>query len=325
MLADLTQEGARDYYRLVIARTPPHAVYRDVVDPEEVLDRARRKRTRAFIVGVENIIAEEVRKPGPDSGAMAQRIRELGVTISEAQQWADVLGQNRFLLELDERLRVSEAEPVTEAFASRFTPADKLSKVEFVEATQDIVKRRPEIQRGFGNVQDFYSREHGFALARSNQLEITKRVRTLVSNSIRDGLGTPAASDAIAELGKWARAYGETVFRTNLATAFSAGRMRQAFSPELDDFIPAFKRTPVGDADTRDNHDFELTALKRDPIWLNYSAPGGYNCRCVMKMVDIIQLRKGTETLTNLQTFDQTKFFNDEGFNKVAFSAFGLV
>ena len=44
-----------------------------------------------------------------------------------------------------------------------------------------------------------------------------------------------------------------------------------------------------------------------------------------MGMVDAIQLQRGSVELTNLDTFNTSIYFNDPGFQKAGFSAFGLV
>ena len=135
-------------------------------------------------------------------------------------------------------------------------------------------------EQAFKAVQELYSREHGFALARSAEATVTTKIQNLLAEALRTGQSLPKGEALIQELFGWSRAYAETLFRTNLNSAYNAGALQQALSPELDDFIVGLRRVPVGDRDTRDTHNFELIAAKRDPIWLELGVPAGYNCRC---------------------------------------------
>ena len=80
----------------------------------------------------------------------------------------------------------------------------------------------------------------------------------------------------------------ETVFRTNLSTAYNAGKWQVM---EQNDFVrqifPYYRYTSVLDANTRPEHaamDGHIAPID-DPIWDVWTPPCGYNCRCSLELV----------------------------------------
>ena len=283
--------------------------------------REREKKVTAFVAGLERM-TRELSSPFRGTTRVDDATRGLGDVIAQSKQWANIMGRRRLWLEVNQKMRVHG---VTrgEAFASK---AQRLAKVEFVEATEDIASRLPipipEQEQAFLQVQEIYSTEHGFALAKSAEQSLTVRVQGILREALRTGRPLPSAEKVIAALGSWTRAYAATVFRTNLSSAYAAGRFQQALSPELDDFIVGMRRVPVGDKDTRPNHNFRLTAAKRDPIWLELGVPGGYNCRCSMQMID--QFDPEAPAIPS-RAVAPPGAFNDRGFERRAgFEVFGL-
>jgi len=202
--------------------------------------------------------------------------------------------------------------------------AEALAQVEFVEATKDILERSPEVRRGFRAVQELYSESHGFALAKSSEISLTKHIQGMISSYIATGKAVPEFEKFMEDLTPWSRAYAETVFRTNLASAYASGRMQQASSPELDDFIVAIRRVASLDADTRPNHRAAhgLVARKRDPIWLSLGVPAGYNCRCGFEWVDRFQAERMN---IPARATAPAGAYNDPGFeNRIGFEVWGL-
>lgn len=101
---------------------------------------------------------------------------------------------------------------------------------------------------------------------------------------LREGGGVPEFRDLLKDIDKGALAdkHIDTVFRTSRTEAAAAGRVRQSFSPELDDFIIGYKYKSVNDADARPDHKamHNLQFEKRHPIWARWMPPNGWNCRC---------------------------------------------
>lgn len=77
--------------------------------------------------------------------------------------------------------------------------------------------------------------------------------------------------------------YLETVYRTNVASAYGAGRYRQTRSPAVVAARPFVEYRTSRDDRVRKSH-VELDGLvfrQDDPDWPRYAPPNGFNCRCV--------------------------------------------
>lgn len=82
--------------------------------------------------------------------------------------------------------------------------------------------------------------------------------------------------------------YLETVFRTNVATAYGAGRFRQLTDPVVVAARPYRQYRASGDGRTRPNHRAldKLIFDAASTVWLTIAPPNGFNCRCAMVSLD---------------------------------------
>lgn len=77
-------------------------------------------------------------------------------------------------------------------------------------------------------------------------------------------------------------AYLKMVFRTNVQTAYGAGRFRALTDPDVIAEYPYIQYRTVGDARVRDEHrilDRGIYAVS-NPAWFRIAPPNSYNCRC---------------------------------------------
>lgn len=86
----------------------------------------------------------------------------------------------------------------------------------------------------------------------------------------------------MAELRNWELPPGrlETIFRTNVQTAYSAGHWQQF--RETQNSRPYLMWSAINDSRVRPTHlamDGYIAAID-DPIWQIWHVPAGYNCRC---------------------------------------------
>lgn len=74
----------------------------------------------------------------------------------------------------------------------------------------------------------------------------------------------------------------ETIFRTNLQTAFQVGRYQQMKRPEVVEMRPYWLYDAVNDGATRPSHRALDGMVRRhdDPFWEEWYPPNGFNCRC---------------------------------------------
>ncbi len=78
--------------------------------------------------------------------------------------------------------------------------------------------------------------------------------------------------------------YLRTVFETNIATNYGAGRFQQMTDPAVTKLRPFVEYRAVLDEHTRDSH-AELNGTvyaSDDPAWHDIAPPNGYRCRCAI-------------------------------------------
>jgi len=191
---------------------------------------------------------------------------------------SDLLGRRRLVLEA---AAARKGVPDSLIGIVVFAETPVVPHVPFEEAVRDLVSRTPALARSAAQVERVY-RAHGFAMARSASLQVTKHVQGILAELMREGVTLAKAEDLVARAGNFARAYAETVYRTNMNTAYSAGRFMQARDPDVAAVIGGLERVSVLDSDVRPNHaaGHGLVASVNDPVWGVAAPPSGYNCRC---------------------------------------------
>jgi SPP1 gp7 family putative phage head morphogenesis protein len=180
-----------------------------------------------------------------------------------------------------------------------------LPNVTFEEGLSDMVTRAPVTIRNAAErtaraISRLYSEGRHLAFVRAAEDSVTNAASDILRRAIEDGLaenqvGTRLSIgvEEVRKLSKpWAESYSRLVFRTNLNTAITAGRFRQAADPDIRSIMPAFRFDSVGDVDTRHNHRAAhgLVMAVNDPRWAQLAPPLGYNCRCQVIPVDVATL-----------------------------------
>ncbi|MCU0724012.1 MAG: phage head morphogenesis protein [Planctomycetes bacterium] len=231
----------------------------------------------------------------PRVGSVGQAVERLARIVQEAEVKANLAAREATLKVADRLVRANGDRGVPPAVLERaaapapaIAPAP-LPDVPYHEAVADVLAREPRLAPGYRAVQTLYNEEHAFAVARSAEEALTKRIQaaltralakgTPVSGAVRSLRGVAAAMGA--DMGDWTRAYAETVFRTNMATAYSAGRFSQMAEPAVRRAIAALRFDGPNDSDARPNHvaALGLIAAPEDPVWNACAPPLGYNCR----------------------------------------------
>ena len=284
------------------------------------------KSAERFYVEIRRLIEDKLDPTLSDAKRQRALVR-LGDLLASTMGTSDLAGRRRMLLQTDYRKKIHGwQEPARAAYQVPTSTNPIVPSVPFDEALIDMATRDPRLARSAAEVSRIYTREHGFAMAKSVDVEVTRRVQRYVARFLREGGDPPAVTKQIDELASWGRAYSETVFRTNVSTAYAHGRWQQALDPDLADFVVGMRRDPVGDSDTRPNHDFTLIARLDDPIWTDLSAPGGYNCRCSMEPYDILEAKRDRR-LVNGRLPDAARpagAYNDPGFTGKRIPGAGL-
>lgn len=229
----------------------------------------------------------------------AQAFEDARVLFAQALSWCDLLGRRRIAM----LARAARKGATREA---RFSSVDELNAAMtnddatwvhpevpatiFNAAVDDVLTRYPEIAPGYLEVQRLYAERHAFALAKSLDLRTTDRVKKAVTGTLT-GLQQDDPAEVIAEIGNWSRAYGETVWRTNMTTAYTAGVWGEIAQSEV---MVGARYVATLDADTRPNHAAcdGLIAPKDSRLWDTFSPPAGFNCRCGLEEVSIFDAER---------------------------------
>jgi SPP1 gp7 family putative phage head morphogenesis protein len=214
---------------------------------------------------------------------LAGPVEHLADVVAGTQIHADLAARESVLLAADALER-----------GERATFAVKRVKVKASEAIADLLAREPRLAKGYKEVQKVYREKHGFALAKASKRLVVQKVKDVISKHFHKGTNRLRAEEAIAELGPWTRAYAETVFRTNVTTAYNAGTFREVSDPDVYAIMPALRYDAIHDGHARPNHlAFDgMVADVHDPIWLKASPPNGYNCRCSLAHLARAQVQR---------------------------------
>jgi len=250
-----------------------------------------------------------------------QAVDKLAKLSADTFALADMMGRARMLAEADRlrsrntltnRLLTAAGAPLVPGFTHE-------------EALENLITREERLAGAtMEEVAEAYTR-HGFGLARATDTVVTEKVQTILAN-IMDGdqsrqLGKSAIERlAFEEAQDWTSAYAETVYRTNMNSAYTAGRIQQTRDEDVAKVIGGLEFVAVMDRDARENHRAAdgLIASQFDPIWNDFAPPLGYNCRCSIRMVDRRELeQKGLvegSTVTRLYPPNFSQAHPDEGF-----------
>ena len=247
---------------------------------DALLDRAYRTLQRRLSKTIDSIVEALVRRGMGQAGeAVAGPVGPLYF------DFADLTARCMAFVDL-----VARQEIITTARAARSFEDDPKPiseddlpaylKQPFVEAIREFAARDPVLARTADAVAQAYSRQR-FAIARSTSVEFTTKVQQKLLVAQRAGTGMEETIKLFRKEGL-GDAYAETVFRTNLATAVTAGRSAMARDPDLKGFLIGWRWLAVGDTDTRKNHMAMHGKRFRveNPIWDVWGPPGGFNCRC---------------------------------------------
>lgn len=263
-----------------------------------------------------------------DSFRMPERwdaaVRQLAEIIRGTLILSDLHGRRRMLLEADYVRRVGKFARVGsfEAVAP--------DRLEFEEAVEDLVSRDPRLARSADEVSRLYNTSKSFAMARSSSLRLTERIQEIMARMSREAAGVDEVTPEILRAAKeeshdFARAYAETVYRTNVNTAYTEGRFLQAEDPVVAEVIPAMEFVSQNLPTSRPNHvaAHGLIASTDDGVWRMFKPPIGYNCHCSANFVSVYDLeRRGLLRGGNVvrylpPTFDYA--YPDPGFKVGAF------
>ena len=132
------------------------------------------------------------------------------------------------------------------------------------------------------------AQNQAFTVAKAVKMDVLQGFRAEIEKSLRTGETFETFKKNInrkIQRQGWSASDGkpwrlETIYRTNIQTAYSVGRDKQFIANKTA--RPYLERVAIIDEATRDSH-AALNGVIRpveDPFWDTRKAPMGYNCRC---------------------------------------------
>mgnify|MGYP001581377942 CR=1 FL=1 len=271
-------------------------VFAGVRSPQQELALLAAKSAAALDEALKLIAAGEAE---PSAMVRKRGESDLAALLRATKIYADLLGRYRVWREFDAATRAGQyADPGDpETWAVPEVPG-----VPFSEAYLDLVTREPRLAGSAEEVAALYSQEHVFALTNSASLAVTERVQGFLARAKRERRAPPDIVETIAAIGDFTHSYALTVYRTNLATAYSAGRRATAQEEGVRDFLPAFRFTTARDIDVRsgrpqDNGENHAAmegylAPTDHAVWREWSPPLSWNCRCALSLQSLPSLER---------------------------------
>lgn len=278
-------DGCKSPSRILRKKFAWYDAHMDLPDAERLYRASSSSLYRAM-----RDVAEAAAKGEPTKVAQDR----LGRVLSEAMIYADLVGRARLIQEAGLEGR----------FAATSAPNAPLKRIPFREAIKQLLTRFPILERDAERLSRRYQSETVFGMVRAATRNVVERVQKFMADAVQSGKPTPDAADALAETEGFTRAYADTVYRTNLSVAFTAGRMEQARDPVIRRELPAYEviGPESDDPDTRqgrpedrgENHAAAvgLVAAVDDPIWETHTPPFGYSCRHSIRLVSREELKR---------------------------------
>lgn len=136
---------------------------------------------------------------------------------------------------------------------------------------------------------DDQARQKAFTVSNVGQMDMVQQVLDSLDKALETGQDLKAWQDEIGPALRkaWAGTVGkpawrlETIYRTNVQTAFSHGRVRQMRDPAVTALRPFFLFDAILDGRTTDECSARdgVLLLAEDPWWLENTPPLHFNCR----------------------------------------------
>ncbi len=163
-------------------------------------------------------------------------------------------------------------------------------------ATRPVGDARKQFERREAVTRDVYdtmtdaARRRAMTVAGATNREIVRTVQRELVRQVAEGADLRQFSERVVprlEAAGWtpvSAGHAENVLRTNVATAYNAGRARQMTQPRVLEARGYWQIVTVNDGPPRQRPTHQaahLVVLRADdPFWLTCYAPFGYQCRC---------------------------------------------
>ena len=196
----------------------------------------------------------------------------VGYMLGEADAWKDYQGASA------EEAEFSEMDDLWQI------KVEPLPFEEAVERFKEIMPVELEYYRKLAEEL----RPKYFTISRIEGEKLVRQIKGYVDEALEKGTtfqefkrktNDLLKRSGLSEADPW---HMETVFRTNIQTAYNAGNWERMQQPEFVDMFPYYRYSAILDSQTRATHRamHGFVAGRDDPMWDEWWPPNGYRCRC---------------------------------------------
>jgi SPP1 gp7 family putative phage head morphogenesis protein len=248
----------------------------------------------------------------PDSTAM-DGIQEVllntvlvGYMLGEADAWQDY---------------EDGLEEVIKNFAKKPEYTIKPEPLTLVEAVKRFKQIMPVEMEQYRKLEEELKPKY-FTISRVEGEDIVTKIKGFIEESLEKGTPFQEFRKNVDELferlgfGPSDPWHLETVFRTNIQTAYNAGNWEKMQEPEFVDMFPYYRYSSVLDSQTRPAHRamHGFIAHRDDPIWEQWWPPNGYRCRCGVIAINKYRAkREGIKVSKPMDLLPDKGFVNNPG------------
>lgn len=201
------------------------------------------------------------------------------------------------------------------------------------EARKTLLEREIVPREQFDALSDDF-RRRAFTVAGESSLGALESIRDELAIAVDKGLTKRQFArnlETRLKTSKIGNAHLETIYRTNVQTAYNDGYASLANNPVVAAVFPFQEYLAIEDDRTRETHE-AMTRLgiegtniywRDDPVWEIWSPPNGFNCRCGVNLLTLRQAaRRGLRVAREWQQsgvepihrFSNVRISPDEGF-----------
>lgn len=139
------------------------------------------------------------------------------------------------------------------------------------------------------------AKERAFYVAGLAKLDQVNLIHNELLKALENGTTLKTFKENIAEVIKqqgWDKRRIETIFQTNMQTAYQAGRWKAV--QRTKKYLPYLEYSSVLDSRTRPQHSVlhGLVFPADHPFWDSHYPPNGFNCRCTAVQLSEYQVKK---------------------------------
>ncbi len=172
-------------------------------------------------------------------------------------------------------------------------------RIGFVSDASEFVETAWGPGKPFDSAIEFFNAK-AFTIASVTKSDVLSSTKDAIADAMKNGTGIREFRSRVDEifekngldpLHPWRI---DTIFRTNMQSAYQAGRYRQMTSPAVLNARPYWRYVAVKDGSTRPEHAALHGKIFRHdhPFWQTWYPPNGFRCRCTVQTLSAREIER---------------------------------